>query len=974
MALYMERPEDSFITSGSTTGPDRALAITEQQASGLSTNRHRPGFQGPNQLVPHLHSLPSHSTKAKHNPELSIEKALPNLTEPHFPHNQSHHQTAGGTSSSGGGGGGGGRAGGGLRAPGGGRAGTIITGRRVPRLMASQGNIGRLPTGPAAVNTFSEDDELELLELQLLTTQVTACPSLTSARFTPKDQGLSATFPRKAKDRRSLMTLWADRGLLDEIQSEQIHRILLNITHWDFNAFTLDRFTCGNNLSTLCVHLFKEHGLLHHFQLDALVVWKFFALVEQGYYSSNPYHNGVHAADVTQAMNCFLQQSIIRKHLTPLELMSAIVAAHDLDAMDHMVREIILATDISRQAEFLTQLRSKLDTDELDMSHPEDRLFIIQIAMKCADISNPCRSWNISRLWSYRASEEFFRQGDSERNLGLPVTPFCDRFNITVAKVQSGFYRFVAFPLFEEWHRFLASPLTLTMVRNLTTNQARWDLIMQQEANRGAMLDSTHSTSSSSTSCSHPVDSRRESLEPPPSHHRLSRSSADDEDSDPCISYPYMPLDHEFLQFPRRHSLPISNLRSRLHSRRSADDSTDEPCPSLAPNHSPLVHGERKRPVSTGESGQAPQRRKLFAASRSPIPTLESESYGSSLDSSTHLEANSGSRVTFSFGPKDDDDSFGERDDDFDAEPMNAMLSEENKENLNVRRGSAPGSLLLHQLANLTFNKSISRETSPNAPLRSRNRNLSGGTDHSSTGSRMSKLALSNRRGSLPADFMEHASLLDNHRSSSCGRYAKDQSELANLNVIRKQQIQTILRQRSGEANLNLSSHTPHISTSSSSPHCLDQLGSYRQLRLVRRGSLRSGGNPTVTSSSRLSSRRGSAPLDTDATVLQNLSALASKSNTAANEEEPSIINNNRHQLHHNNNNNNNTNTKYGHPSTVDYLHNMEAMARAQVLRNAYLSSSVETELLEDMQSTFGLAHGHRRGSLPTEFLTSIVQ
>ena len=38
---------------------------------------------------------------------------------------------------------------------------------------------------------------------------------------------------------------------------------------------------------------------------------------------------------------------------------------------------------------------------------------------------------------AYRACEEFFRQGDRERSLGLPIAmPICDRQNITVAKVR----------------------------------------------------------------------------------------------------------------------------------------------------------------------------------------------------------------------------------------------------------------------------------------------------------------------------------------------------------------------------------------------------------------------------------------------------------------------------------------------------------------------------------------------------------
>ena len=55
--------------------------------------------------------------------------------------------------------------------------------------------------------------------------------------------------------------------------------------------------------------------------------------------------------------------------------------------------------------------------------------------------SSPCRNWNISRLWSIRACEEFYRQGDRERELDLPVTPFCDRSNISVAKVSEWYFQ-----------------------------------------------------------------------------------------------------------------------------------------------------------------------------------------------------------------------------------------------------------------------------------------------------------------------------------------------------------------------------------------------------------------------------------------------------------------------------------------------------------------------------------------------------
>jgi hypothetical protein len=53
---------------------------------------------------------------------------------------------------------------------------------------------------------------------------------------------------------------------------------------------------------------------------------------------------------------------------------------------------------------------------------------------------------------------------------------------VTVAKLQKGFYTLVCEPLYKEWHRFLGSPLSAAMLRNLYANQVAWEqLLVQQE-------------------------------------------------------------------------------------------------------------------------------------------------------------------------------------------------------------------------------------------------------------------------------------------------------------------------------------------------------------------------------------------------------------------------------------------------------------------------------------------------------------
>lgn len=293
--------------------------------------------------------------------------------------------------------------------------------------------------------------------------------------------------------------------------------------------------TLGRSLPVLCVHLFHLYGLLDHFNLDVVRLWKLFSLIEEGYHSTNPYHNSIHATDVTQAMHCFLQESKILDHLEPLEIMASLLGAvcHDLDhpgvnqpfliatsnhlatlyentsvlenhhwrsaigcllesgvaeqiveirpELEKQISSLILATDITRQQEFIGTFKDFLNNNTLDLQNAAHRHFILQIALKCADISNPCRPWDISKKWSLKVCEEFFRQGDFERQLNLPVTSLCDRQSTTVPKIQTGFFKFVVTPLMNEWHRFLKTDLSYRMMRYLKYNEKQWDTRLQME-------------------------------------------------------------------------------------------------------------------------------------------------------------------------------------------------------------------------------------------------------------------------------------------------------------------------------------------------------------------------------------------------------------------------------------------------------------------------------------------------------------
>ncbi|KAK2587079.1 hypothetical protein KPH14_011024 [Odynerus spinipes] len=360
--------------------------------------------------------------------------------------------------------------------------------------------------------------------------------SLDVARSRIRRTGRFLTMHKRRRKRLVTRSLNQEPAILDDIFHGLVQCILQKAGNWRFNAFTLETVTGGRSLPVLCVHLFHWYGLLEYFNLDVVTVWKLFAFIEEGYHSTNPYHNSIHATDVTQAMHCFLQEEKIRTHLTNLEIMASLIAAvtHDLDhpgvnqpflvaTSNHLaalyqntsvlenhhwrsaigcliesgvsdqlpaevrselqrhISSLILATDITRQQEFLTRFRHYLDENTLDMRKADDRHFILQIALKCADISNPCRPWDISRKWSYKVCEEFFRQGDYERRLNLPVTPLCDRHATSIPKIQAGFFKFVVTPLYEEWHRFLGDGLSVSLMEYLRSNQKKWETLIAQE-------------------------------------------------------------------------------------------------------------------------------------------------------------------------------------------------------------------------------------------------------------------------------------------------------------------------------------------------------------------------------------------------------------------------------------------------------------------------------------------------------------
>ncbi|RLN89364.1 hypothetical protein BBJ28_00012943 [Nothophytophthora sp. Chile5] len=126
---------------------------------------------------------------------------------------------------------------------------------------------------------------------------------------------------------------------------------------------------------------------------------------------------------------------------------------------------MVLATDLSGHLTHVSRLKSKLYAPDGCCAGPGDvesvadaaaavlllpDELVLQTLLMMADVGHAMKSFPLHVAWSERVTEEFFRQGDTERQFDLPISPLCDRSTgaTHLAKSQIGFLQFVVLPLY----------------------------------------------------------------------------------------------------------------------------------------------------------------------------------------------------------------------------------------------------------------------------------------------------------------------------------------------------------------------------------------------------------------------------------------------------------------------------------------------------------------------------------------------
>ncbi|XP_071791958.1 dual specificity calcium/calmodulin-dependent 3',5'-cyclic nucleotide phosphodiesterase 1A-like isoform X2 [Asterias amurensis] len=365
-------------------------------------------------------------------------------------------------------------------------------------------------TSPAYVYRFNyqgEEDDLSEVATEDVPEQVRHWLTSTFSRQSTRSR-LGDEKPKFRSIVQALRTgLFIDRmfrrtsGLLATTFPAKVMEIFKNLDEWSFDIFTLNEASDGHALKCTAYELFTRYDLIAKFKIPVQNLNCFLEAMENGYSKhGNPYHNLLHAADVTQTLHHMLVKMGLMHWLTDIEIIAALLAAiiHDFEhtgttnafhvntgsdmallyndravlenhhisssfrlmkeddknflvnvnrddytELRNLVIDMVLATDMSYHFQQLKQVKTMIGMAD---SSALDKPKAMALALHCADISHPAKDWALHHKWTTLLMHEFFRQGDREKELGVAFSPLCDRKTTMVAESQIGFIDFIVEP------------------------------------------------------------------------------------------------------------------------------------------------------------------------------------------------------------------------------------------------------------------------------------------------------------------------------------------------------------------------------------------------------------------------------------------------------------------------------------------------------------------------------------------------
>lgn len=154
---------------------------------------------------------------------------------------------------------------------------------------------------------------------------------------------------------------------------------------------------------------------------------------------------------------------------------------------------IILATDMARHTSDLAKIKTFLEQKTIlngenresfidRDSHKKEfdsKQQLFEFAVHAADVSTQTRPFEVAVEWTILLFEEFFHQGDMEKEQGFPVSFLCDRETTQIPQSQPGFVSFILAPLFATVSELMPELTQLEV--NAKNNAEKWKTFEETE-------------------------------------------------------------------------------------------------------------------------------------------------------------------------------------------------------------------------------------------------------------------------------------------------------------------------------------------------------------------------------------------------------------------------------------------------------------------------------------------------------------
>jgi hypothetical protein len=156
------------------------------------------------------------------------------------------------------------------------------------------------------------------------------------------------------------------------------------------------------------------------------------------------------------------------------------------------IREIVilmvLSTDNAKHFAELGQLKQRMqDKGFPERDRPADKQLILKNILHSCDISNPTKDLGVAVEWTVLVLEEFFAQGDREKDHQIPVSMFMDRQTTNLGTCQVGFMNALVAPLYTALE--LIFPALRIATGNLSKTREFWAAHVDLFAERLAIND-----------------------------------------------------------------------------------------------------------------------------------------------------------------------------------------------------------------------------------------------------------------------------------------------------------------------------------------------------------------------------------------------------------------------------------------------------------------------------------------------------